>query len=483
MPKLVGTAGNDILVAGTAYDELQGLGGDGNDWLSGGDGKDQLNGGNGNDILIGGAGGDDLNGEAGIDTVSYETATARVVLSFANTDAQGIGGLYINQSTAGFEGDALGDKFSNIEAFRGSLFGDYIGGAETAMSYDLGAGDDVFDTFTAFSAVDTVLAGDGNDRVLAGNGNDVISGQGGDDTLFGEANDDSLDGGAGNDALDGGTGNDSLSGGDGDDTLIGGAGADALNGGNGFDTADYSASGAGVVADLAAGKGSGGDAAGDSLSSIEKVIGSGFDDRFVSGAAADSFAGGAGIDVVDYSGSASAVDVNLGTGKGQGGNAAGDAYADIENVTGSGLGDTLTGNASANLLDGAAGNDTLVGSAGADTLIGGNGQDTADYSASKAGVTVDLASGKGSGGDADGDVLTDIEHARGSSSNDTLVGSAAAMCLKARTVTTRSPEAQEPTLSMVTPDSTRRITAPQSPASSSTCWPARFPVAMRRAMS
>ena len=126
---------------------------------------------------------------------------------------------------------------------------------------------------------------------------------------------------------------------------------------------------------MLAGKVSGGDAAGDVLTSIEKITGTGFDDRFISGSAADSFAGGGGIDSVDYSASLAAVDVNLGTGKGLGGNAAGDAYADIENATGSGLDDFLTGNASANALDGGVGSDSLDGGDGNDTLTGGLGDD------------------------------------------------------------------------------------------------------------
>ena len=145
MPKLIGTAGNDVLATGTRYDELQGLagddlltggtdkdkllGGDGNDWMSGGANRDDLIGGAGDDILIGGAAGDDLNGEAGYDTVSYSNATARVVVSFSNTDQHGLGDLFANQSAGGFEGDAKDDKFSNIEAFVGSDYSDLVGGA------------------------------------------------------------------------------------------------------------------------------------------------------------------------------------------------------------------------------------------------------------------------------------------------------------------------------------------------------------------
>ncbi|WP_454017899.1 hypothetical protein [Azospirillum sp. Marseille-Q6669] len=85
-----------------------------------------------------------------------------------------------------------------------------------------------------------------------------------------------------------------------------------------------------------------------------------------------------------------------------GGDAEGDRLTGIENLSGSGHADLLIGDGGANRLDGAAGDDTLIGGAGADTLVGGAGIDTADYSASAAGVTVDLAAGTGSGADAEG---------------------------------------------------------------------------------
>ena len=47
-----------------------------------------------------------------------------------------------------------------------------------------------------------------------------------------------------------------------------------------------------------------------------------------------------------------------------------------------------------------------AGRGGADTLIGGAGTDFADYSASLTGVDVNLATGTGLGGDAQGDTLS-----------------------------------------------------------------------------
>jgi glucose/arabinose dehydrogenase len=84
--------------------------------------------------------------------------------------------------------------------------------------------------------------------------------------------------------------------------------------------------------------------------------------------------------------------------------------------------DLLRGLAGNDMLFGGSGNDTLEGGAGADTLIGGPGMDTADYSASPAGVNVNLLAGLGSGGDAQGDILGVIENIVGSAFNDTLTG-------------------------------------------------------------
>ena len=85
-------------------------------------------------------------------------------------------------------------------------------------------------------------------------------------------------------------------------------------------------------------------------------------------------------------------------------------------------GDILNGLAGNDMLFGGSGNDTLIGGAGADTLIGGPGIDGADYSASPSAVNVNLLNGTGSGGDAQGDVLSGIENVVGSNQADMLTG-------------------------------------------------------------
>ena len=84
--------------------------------------------------------------------------------------------------------------------------------------------------------------------------------------------------------------------------------------------------------------------------------------------------------------------------------------------------DSLIGNSADNSLRAGRGDDTITGSPGSDSLDGGPGVDTVDYSKSSAGVSVDLAAGKCSGGLAEGDAVQHIEGAVGSDKDDTLQG-------------------------------------------------------------
>ncbi|MGO1081284.1 M10 family metallopeptidase C-terminal domain-containing protein, partial [Inquilinus sp. CA228] len=110
--------------------------------------------------------------------------------------------------------------------------------------------------------------------------------------------------------------------------------------------------------------------------------------------------------------------------------AQGDVLVAVENLSGSQGGDSLIGSAGANVLQGNAGDDVLRGGAGADRLDGGTGTDTASWFTGSAGVTVNLTTGLGSGGDAQGDTLLGIENLSGSQGNDSLVGSTGANVLQ-----------------------------------------------------
>jgi serralysin len=227
----------------------------------------------------------------------------------------------------------------------------------------------------------------------------TINGTAYQDVLLGNGGNDVLRGLAGNDLIDGGIGNDTIwaSAGDGNDTYIGGAGTDTLNLSATTADANVNLDAAAVTVNgvlLAALTATSAQIGTDTLSGIERVIGSsgsnilvgdaginrleglGGNDTLIGGAGADALVGGAGIDTASYATAAAAVVASLLAPAGNTGDAAGDTYSGIENLTGSALGDTLTGNNAANVLDGGDGGDTMNGGAGADRLTGGLGNDT-----------------------------------------------------------------------------------------------------------
>ena len=405
---LTGDGYVNILDGGDGKDML--AGGGSSDTLLGGDNDDTLDGGAGWDLLEGGFGGDTLIGDTGTDTATYAHAIVGVV---ANLD-----------KPSNNLGEAAGDTYQSIENIIGSKHKDTLTGDAQANVLDGGLDSD----FLAGGWSSDILFGrDGNDTLDGGAGGDVLdggkdvdmasyvdsiggvavnlatgtanggfatgdtlysiewlAGSGYDDSLTGDLNANELHGDAGTDVLTGAGNSDSLFGDDGDDTLDGGADADTLDGGDGIDTASYATSAAAVNVDLAAGTCNGGEATGDKLSGIENLIGSIHGDKLVGdlgnntldgGAGADGLDGRGGIDTASYATSVGGVNVNLATGTCSGGSAAGDVLLSIENLTGSGSGDTLTGDTGDNILDGQGGQDTLVGGFGHDALIGGAGGD------------------------------------------------------------------------------------------------------------
>ena len=360
-------SGNDRVIGNAVANRL--AGGAGNDELWGSGGDDVLEGGGDNDVLEGGAGADRLLGGAGMDTVSYSGSDEAVTVDLETGTVAG--------------GHAKGDVIMDVENVMGSGHGD-------------------------------MLKGDSGANQLSGSG--------------------------------------------GGDVLEGRAGADRLDGGLGADTVSYSGSEEAVTVDLEAGTGKRGHAEGDVIVDVENVLGSGYgdalegdggvnrlsgaggndklsgrggDDALAGGAGADRLDGGAGMDTVSYSGSDGAVTVDLKAGTGKRGHAEGDVIVDVENVLGSGYGDVLGGDSDANRLSGAGGNDRLLGrggddvlegGAGADRLFGGGGMDTVSYSGSDGAVTVDLETGTGKRGHAEGDVIADVENVVGSGYGDVLGG-------------------------------------------------------------
>ena len=96
-------------------------------------------------------------------------------------------------------------------------------------------------------------------------------------------------------------------------------------------------------------------------SGTQNVLGRGGNDTIVTGISTQYIDGGEGNDDIDARLSTSIQYITGGAGS--------DTLSEIENLTGSGFNDTLTGDGNANRLSGGAGNDTLNGGAGNDTYV------------------------------------------------------------------------------------------------------------------
>jgi VCBS repeat-containing protein len=179
-----------------------------------------------------------------------------------------------------------------------------------------GAHDIAPDYHGAYTASDSHGGSDSANLTISYQDSHILTGTAGNDTLVAGNGDNILNGGDGNDILTAGTGNNELHGGAGNDLLYSGPGNDLLDGGIGNDTASYAHATAGVTVNL-------------SLLGAQDTL-------------------GAGIDTL--------------TG--------------IENLTGSNYNDTLTGDNNNNIINGGLGNDVLNGGGGDDILIGGLGNNT-----------------------------------------------------------------------------------------------------------
>ncbi len=224
----------------------------------------------------------------------------------------------------------------------------------------------------------------------------TIEGTASNDILKGKGQADLIIGREGNDVLRGNFGDDYLEGSEGNDRFFGGQGADVIDGGEGKDMASYASSSEGVSITLEDGfaVGSGGEAQGDRLISIERLTGSNFDDTLIGdehnnmliGLSGNDFIDGAGgVDAVNYSRAAGGVVVDLANGFAFDSQGSNDTLVSIEKVLGSQFDDGLYGNDARNILigfegddtiDGRKGNDVLDGRGGADTMTGGIGSDT-----------------------------------------------------------------------------------------------------------
>ena len=465
---LEGGPGNDMLFGGFGVDTLKGDAGD--DMLNGGPGADMLYGGAGSDMIYADTmdtvingwvetpPADDTNtGDVDESTEAHNDPMAVDTVSFARLEDETVGVTDAGGATAVIW--ELGTSAPNVENVIGSQGNDNINGTAVDNVIEGGEGADVLnggangmggDTLSYESSDDWVriiLNGDGVDgaQATASRGHasgdratnfenvrgsafdDDLTGNGGANKLWGLAGDDDIDGGGGNDTIEGGAGEDKLDGGYSDGGTAGAANTEA-------NTVSYAASDAGVTVNLVTSSVSGGHAMGDTIVTYEESAPTDDDPN-------------------------NEIDV-----------------ATFRNATGSMHNDHLTGNHHDNMLVGGAGDDTIRGGASdpgdrtqaqirGDVLVGGPGADMLDggeemgekndmtpgvdlnndgdfddtvdgvaetaparasvdwavYKHAMGGVTVDLSTNRGTGGEAMGDTLRNIELIWGSEMGDTFI--------------------------------------------------------------
>lgn len=444
---IIGSSGNDTL-SGTALGDII-MGGAGDDVISGGAGDDIIIDGSGVDTLIGGAGRDvfTFDADGADDTIQdFQRGLDALDLSFFP--------LLYDPSALGFMTTSWGARLT----FQGESIYIYSSDFNPLSLSELTA----INPFNVDRPA-MVLGGGSTGGGLTRIGNNA------DNTLVGTGLADILTGNGG------------------DDVLIGGAGGDTLMGGLGHDTVSYATATTGIIFDWLNPTLNTGDASGDTLTSVEVLSGTGFDDQIAGtnggetllgqngndtltgrdgndtlnggygddtlngGAGADILIGGAQIDTATYIDAGSGLRIDLAHSARNTGQASGDTYSSIENLSGSHSGDTiygdngdnqiwgnggddwLSGRAGNDTLLGGAGNDVLTGGAGGDVLNGGTGTDRTQYFMSKQGITINLANSAANTGRAAGDTYISIEdiaaspfddHITGNSANNRLFGNA-----------------------------------------------------------
>jgi Ca2+-binding RTX toxin-like protein len=368
------------------------------------------------------AGNDFLDGRGGFDYSVY------------NNDPLVTGGIAVSLATGIVTGDAsVGtDTLRSIEAVRGTNFNDtYDATGFSGSSANAGSNG----TFNQFEGMvgDDLITGNGNTRlqfILALDGVTVDIAAG---TAHGTAPGDvagvGTDTFTGVNSIMGSTFGDTLLGSGGNEQFLGLAGDDYIDGRGGFDFAQYSNltnTTGGVSINMAAGTVTGDASTGtDTLRSIEAVQGTFFNDVYdatgfggggalnvgnnglfnqFDGMAGDDTITGNGSTQIVYANATAGVSVNLSTGIVAGNASVGTdtITGGVNNVVGSGFGDTLTGTGAMQFLNGGGGNDTITGGGGNDALTGGAGNDNFVFaSGATAGATITDFAGNGAAvGDA-----------------------------------------------------------------------------------
>ena len=439
---VTGTPGNDSITA-TSYVDVDGdkvgAGNDtvvalgGNDYAAGDLGNDSISGGQGEDTLTGGAGNDTLVGGLDNDRFLVESNQGFGTHDQIGTTTdlfQNISGHDKIDLTAFLDVHSFNDL--SITTVSPNVFAISLPGGQSLTVYAEGSLTPT-DVIVNPPLNDGIVTGtQGNDSITAtsyvdvdgdkvGTGNDTVVALGGNDYAGGDLGNDSISGGAGNDTLNGGQGNDTLVGGAGDDRFVAdnnqtfgtldqiGTPADLFQNITAHDKIDLTAfTNVHSLADI----------------NIITIATNVFGITLPAGQLIKVYAEGA-LTSNDFTFSHDGIVTGT-----AGNDLINTNYVDTDgdkvgagndSVVALAGNDTIYGGEGNDSIDAGDGKDILVGGAGADVLNGGAGDDMVDYVTSTAGVVINLATGHGSVGDAEGDTYTGIEGAFGGYGNDTII--------------------------------------------------------------
>lgn len=419
-----GTENDDVINGLGGADDLYGLGG--NDVINGGANNDSLFGGAGDDTLNGGTGENDYLPGQGNDIVNGGSGWDVIRYGDDNNGVTGVGVIVNWLNVTVSDGHGTTDTINSVEQINGTIYVDVINAA--GISYDIEA-----------------FGGAGNDTITGGSGDDIISGDAGDDTL---------DGGGGQDIAlyDYELGDGIIQGVN--VNLTAGTAADP------FGDTDTLSNIERVIGtyldDTMMAAGSNDRARFDGRDGSDTLTGGNADDNLVGGAGDDTLNGGGGGDFLQPGSGADTItggrgglndffntisyfeddereeDLNPGSGitvtsssEFSGSildwSGATDTYSEIDSIIGTAYGDTFTG---------AAGRQVFAPMQGIDIVDGGAGDsDMVDYrqyfftGTDYSGLVVDLTAGTADDGTGSIDTLSNIEGVRGAHKADDIRGS------------------------------------------------------------
>ncbi|MBI5900162.1 MAG: hypothetical protein HZB40_13145 [Rhodocyclales bacterium] len=280
-------------------------GSDYNDFLVGDTGANYIYGGKGSDLIGAGGGGDTVDGgavgaNASFDWLSYGQAGGAISVNLGTHAASGISSLQNIDGVLGgsFDDTLIGGDSTNqwfngekFEWFEGRGGNDSIdGGRGTTAAMTEATREYNFARYTSATGSVTV-------NLSTGTASDGLSGT---DTLVG------INGVVGSNQAD------TLVGGNEAFDLIelfeGRGGNDSIDGGRGFDMVMYRDAAGAVTVNLSTNSASSASTGTDTLSNIEGVIGSDYNDTMIGGSAAENFQGRKGADNIDGGGGVDQVD-------------------------------------------------------------------------------------------------------------------------------------------------------------------------------